>query len=542
MLSEKGSLTHTPAIKLLLSVYEQNLTGILYLKQAEILKVLYFNEGKLIWAISNAEQDKLKNVLIEGTYSNELEMDKFSSDWDKDIFGKILVESGVITLEELIEVTKMQLKQIIISVLRWSEGSFQFTKDSPSQKFLSLELNIVEFVSEYIFKAMDISIIWKEIGSLQIELKQNPDGSKFKMYKLSENQSGLLKLFNGDIKLEGIISKYSGVQREIVLKTIYFFLISELLIKKGFDLEYLKIAEDEKQNTPIVETANIEYEDKADVFSDEKKQSKIENIDYEESDPEVEIETETESENYSFSDKIVNEEVQENNINEDKDFFTENDEIKKTRKVNFLLISVIIILILSGIGFILLKNTNGTVQDKDIVENPKKNKVDSIFKNDNKPEKVDKIDSATKVEEKNIKKDDISLKMEPVKESSKIKKVVKKTKTYKKLEKGKSALQYFNDGQISVAIDLWKREIKSSKIKFTILLEVACEIISVKKALSNLKSKEQFFLISRKIGRRNCFRVCWGKFLSKKDAAAALDFLPKYFFRQESPPEVITVR
>lgn len=542
MLSEKGSLIHTPAIKLLLSVYEQNLTGILYLKQAEILKVLYFNEGKLIWAISNSEKDKLKNVLIEGTYSNELEMDKFSSDWEKDIFGKILVESGVITLEELIEVTKMQLKQIIISVLRWSEGSFQFTKDSPPQKFLSLELNVVEFVSEYIFKAMDLSVIWKEIGSLQIELKRNPDGSKFKMYKLSENQSGLLKLFNGNIKLEGIISKYSGVQREIVLKTIYFFMISELLIKKGFDLEYLKITEEEKQNTHTVEIPILDNENKADIFPEEKNKTKIENLNYEKADPEVEIETETESENYSFSDKIVNEEVQEDSITEDKNFFTENDELKKKRKVNFLLVLVIIILILSGIGFILLKNTNVTVQDKDIIENPKKNKVDSIFKNDIKPVQIDKIDSATKVEEKKIKKDDISLKMEPVKESVKIKKVVKKKKTQKKIEKGKSALQYFNDGQISVAIDLWNREIKNSKIKFTILLEVACEIISVKKALNNFKSKEKFFLINRKIGRRNCYRVCWGKFFSKKDAAAALDVLPKYFFNQESPPEVITVR
>jgi len=540
MLSEKGSLVQTPALKLLLSVYEQSLTGILYLKNLDILKVLYFNEGKLVWAISNSDNDKLVNVLIEGNYSNEIELKKFLGESEKDTFGKTLVENGVITLEELIEATKLQLKQIFFSVFRWTEGSFQFTKDSPPQKFLSLELNVVEFASEYIFKVMDISVIWKEIGSLQIILLQNSDNSKLRMYKLSENQTGLLNLFNGKLKLEGIISNYSGVEREIVLKTIYFFIISELLVRKKNVAESPVIAINNNEikksddlNSLKKEVYHDTSDDIADISNKNANVNKKGNLNMKTN----------ESEAYTFS-TGERPEANKRNIDNKTVAFNGFDEPQKEKKINLTLIALIIILLLSGIAFVLLKDNSGGEKignqidnkiDKKIYEvnndsdvddktiNKKINKIDKIFKNIDKPKKTD------------VKKEEISVDMKPVKsDESKLKENKKKN--------GKSALQYFKKGQLAVAIDIWTREIKKNKIKYTILLEVACQKISVKKAFENIKNKDSFFLIRRKIKGRECYRVCWGRFRSKKDAADALSILPKYFFKQESPPEVIFVR
>jgi len=60
-----------------------------------ILPVCAFAQatGKIVGVVTDSKTNEPlagANVLIEGTYSNELEMDKFSSDWNKDIFGKIL--------------------------------------------------------------------------------------------------------------------------------------------------------------------------------------------------------------------------------------------------------------------------------------------------------------------------------------------------------------------------------------------------------------------------------------------------------------------
>ena len=64
MLSEKGSLKETPTIKILLTLCEQELTGVLSIKRESIQKILYFKKGSLVWAISNSRNDELDNILV----------------------------------------------------------------------------------------------------------------------------------------------------------------------------------------------------------------------------------------------------------------------------------------------------------------------------------------------------------------------------------------------------------------------------------------------------------------------------------------------
>jgi hypothetical protein len=64
MLNEKGLLSETPTIKLLLTVFEENLTGYLYIKRQEIVKALYFKNGELVWASSSSDVDKIENILL----------------------------------------------------------------------------------------------------------------------------------------------------------------------------------------------------------------------------------------------------------------------------------------------------------------------------------------------------------------------------------------------------------------------------------------------------------------------------------------------
>ncbi len=253
MVSEKGSLKDTPAMKLLLTIFEQDLTGILYIKRADILKVLYFSRGKLIWAISNSDVDKLENILAAKSLvpmeaiNNVKKQSKIS-----DSIGKLLVEKGLITLEELIECSKQQLRRIISSILKWKEGGFHFINDTPPERLLSLDLDITQFVVDYIVEEVDVSDIWKEIGTLQVEFIKTPHEQKVTRYRLSDIQKELLNSFDGQTKLETILSRHSSGHRESLLKIIYFFLMAELLVKKEFDLSALAAFDEDKRIDEIV--------------------------------------------------------------------------------------------------------------------------------------------------------------------------------------------------------------------------------------------------------------------------------------------------
>ena len=64
MIQEKGNLGEIPPIRLFVTIFEEKETGILYLKRAELQKVLYFNDGKFTWGFSNSPEDKLEQMLL----------------------------------------------------------------------------------------------------------------------------------------------------------------------------------------------------------------------------------------------------------------------------------------------------------------------------------------------------------------------------------------------------------------------------------------------------------------------------------------------
>lgn len=238
MLSEKGSLQETPTIKILLTLFEQGLTGILSLKRESIQKILYFTKGNLIWAISNSRNDELDNILVSQDLVAPKNIERVKQMADSpESLGKMLVEKGLITLEDLIRVSRDQLKGIVASVLNWPEGKFQFVRESPPERLLNLELNVTDFIRDFILKGADIGFIRQQVGSVEAEFVKNPDNQKIKRYNFSEQQLQLLDCFDGATSLETVLAKYPEENRESVLKIVYYFLMADILLDEG--LEFL---------------------------------------------------------------------------------------------------------------------------------------------------------------------------------------------------------------------------------------------------------------------------------------------------------------
>lgn len=160
MIPDKGNLNETAPLKLLLAINEQNKTGILYFRRNEILKVFYLNQGKISWAISSDEEDKIEHVLLAKKLVNPEALAPYlAGNKITESFGKILVENGLITLETLINASRDQLKRIATSIMFWNSGSYRLEPESPPTRLVSLELEIAPLVYNYILAHMDVNII-----------------------------------------------------------------------------------------------------------------------------------------------------------------------------------------------------------------------------------------------------------------------------------------------------------------------------------------------------------------------------------------------
>ncbi|NIM17267.1 MAG: DUF4388 domain-containing protein [Candidatus Aminicenantes bacterium] len=544
MISEKGSLKDTPIIKLLLTIFEQGLSGILYVKHADVLKVLYFSKGKLIWAISNSGEDKLENILVSESLVDPAVIQKIKKESHvSESVGKLLVEKGLITLEELVDSSREQLKRIIIDALKWADGGFQFVKEAPPERLLSLDLAVTDFIIDYIVEEMNIKEILNAIGSLQVELIKNPDKEKLSKYHLSDRQVELLDSFDGGKKLESILSSYSGGHRESLLKIIYFFLMAGLLIKKGTasptDKESFMAVDGDQPGERVFPAAflqdinkkEVELPDLPDFESDNDLDDaaavpavpdvpdvEIEEIPVETAKKTEDIERDTGS--FEVGKDVEMELYQE--VAASADLFSHSSagdeepgavrppgEKKRIKLFNVIFILIFLILIISGVILLLLPLLES---DTPIEEMVKKKDAGDIIK-------IEEAKPAPSMAAGGKEKGDEDKETIP--------------------PTGKPAPSYFREGNLITAGDVWKKELKKTGVKYSILLELDCLKESVMNAYSRLAKKKDFFILNRKSGSRNCFLVMWGKFYTRKDAEEATKLIPNYFWQQKNPPQIL---
>jgi hypothetical protein len=540
MIPDKGNLSEITPVKLFLAIDEQNQTGILNFRKNEILKVFYLNEGKISWAISSDEADKIEHILLENKLVNPDAIAPFlAGNKISESFGKILVENGLITLETLINSSRDQLKRIATSILFWNSGTYQLEPESPPTRLVSLELEIAPLVYNYILAHMDVNIIWEELGSLSGELQQVTEPKKIFQYTLNAEQQEVFACFREPQRPETVLLHFTAERKHAILKTLYFLFISGLLIKKeagtmpSLDFNELDslFGHDDNASQKAVDfnvPAMINEAEIKDIPS-----LNLPEISDSQSDTEVSLA------------KLPN--LIPNSKNKPQAEIIEiplfpKPEKKTTRiqpllqekqkskwlSVSFLSILLTIIVIALFLWF------NRT--PKYLGPEPASNRPAAQTRQKT-PEQQKTIPA-----EQKTKPESVALKPKPAALETQEKPPVIKNELIPAQTLPSStanARQAFASGKFNAAGDLWRQEMAKEKISFSILLEMDCLEQSVNSAYEQVADKGNFFILNRVKDGRTCWLVLWGKFRTQNEALQNLELIPEYFMKQSNPPAVI---
>ncbi len=561
MFPDQGTLNETVPAKLLLSYYEQNQTGILYFRQNEILKVFYLNRGKISWAISSDEADKIEHILLaKKMVSPELLSPYQSGGKIAESFGKILVENGVLSLEGLITATREQVRQIAASVLRWSTGNYQLVQESPPTRLVSLDLEIPGLINDYVLSQMDVNIAWEELGSLSGELEQASLAGKKNLYPLDIEQQDVFSRFQKPQRLETVLLDFPAERKYRILKILYFFLLSGLLTKKEAEkspsLDFNELDSLFGQAPPAA-PAKIDLEMPALI-----NEAEIQDIPLPEL-PDVSVLEDGEEARESPQ------ELPDLNLPESPEAREEIKDIpaaavmekappriqpllkpekQKPRWMNITFLSIL--LAAAGFGiFLWLTRTPETRPAKSVPSTasrkplPKKT-VPAVRKSEpaavQTQAQVDPLPPDGKtaaragagaepvpgavVEEKA--KPQVESKPQPITAASTA-----------------QAQEYFSSGDFTGAGDLWRQELITARIRYSILLEMDCLKASVRIAYRQATDRDNFFVLN-KTSRdgRHCWLALWGRYRTQEEAALGLKLIPQYFWKQSEPPSVIELQ
>jgi len=245
----KGTLKEKSVADLFLELYTSAATGVLRLKKENIIKNIYFQMGKPIFATSNQKEDRMGSILYRQGVINreqlEFAIEEIKRTGKK--FGTILVEKEIITPEQLVQAVISQVEEIIMSVFTWEEGEYLFVDEfTYEDDVITLDMSAAQLIVKAVKAKYPLQKVKQILGSTRKILAFTRDPSyKFQEIEFTPEEEKIIENVDGT-KTIAEIQQYSGVEEEKCYR-----LLAALMLLKTIEVVGEKSVEEEE--VPVLE-------------------------------------------------------------------------------------------------------------------------------------------------------------------------------------------------------------------------------------------------------------------------------------------------
>ncbi len=219
---DHGNLNEHYIADILAPIFTEKRTGTLRVEKGSYLKIVYFKDGKIAYATSNAQFDRLGEVLVRsGLLTHEQLEDAMKRMDQKTSLGKLLIQLGYLNPKELVQGARLQVYTIVDSIFQWDEGSYHFTEAPLPKQVVNLNIPIpaiyldgisshapMTWLRKLIPEGYTASLLLNEqFYAIQSELELRP------------NVEEVISWFDGELTIEEIASK-TGLNEFFIAKVM----------------------------------------------------------------------------------------------------------------------------------------------------------------------------------------------------------------------------------------------------------------------------------------------------------------------------------
>jgi hypothetical protein len=162
--------------RLVARLHRERFEGTLRLHAGGATRVIYFRRGEIASAASNADEDRLPNILIrEGRLTGpQVEMAKTKQRPGVSL-GKTLIELGFLTPAELLQGARRQVKQILAAAFSLRDGTSQAVPGPLPPEVTVLGLPVRRLIFDALLEAGDRQDVVQEMGSMETVYRPSAD-------------------------------------------------------------------------------------------------------------------------------------------------------------------------------------------------------------------------------------------------------------------------------------------------------------------------------------------------------------------------------
>jgi curved DNA-binding protein CbpA len=255
MISPAGDIKDLTIPWLFQDLRKEKETGIVIFSNDGEIKKVFFRNGDILFASSNVKEDRLGEFLMRTGKLTSAQFEKSSEAMIKtgQKLGAVLFEMGLLTAQDLVAQVKLQVKEIVIKIFSWRNGSYQFNdRPLPVSEIIPIHMSTGDLIIEGI-RNLDWKSVRKSLPSLKTILRTSTDPSLlFQSVHLDQDQRTVFSLIDGSKSIQEICL-LSGLGDFNTLKAIY-----ALLALRTAETGDIKTREDEVVSAVVQETVSAE--------------------------------------------------------------------------------------------------------------------------------------------------------------------------------------------------------------------------------------------------------------------------------------------
>ncbi|MGE3062392.1 MAG: DUF4388 domain-containing protein [bacterium] len=185
-------------------------TGVLSVSDKKNFGDIFFKDGKIIYCSIVNREERIGNLLVKYSDITKEQLEKALEIQEEmkgmKRLGDILIESGYITQDILVDRIKKQIIDSIFTLLTWKEGFFNFEPDIPPvSETITVELEADDILLEEARKIDEWSIIESELPSEKVILVKTSIKDENTLQE--ENEKYVYSLVNNRLSVKEIFDK-----------------------------------------------------------------------------------------------------------------------------------------------------------------------------------------------------------------------------------------------------------------------------------------------------------------------------------------------
>jgi hypothetical protein len=154
--------------RLVARLHREQFEGTLRVQAKGLTRVLYFRRGDIASAASNADDDRLHNILIRDGRLTGPQVDMARARQRPGVsLGKTLIELGFLTPAELLQGARRQVRQILAAVFALCDGSFEIVSGPLPPEVTVLGLPAKRLIFDALLETGDRQTVVREMGSME---------------------------------------------------------------------------------------------------------------------------------------------------------------------------------------------------------------------------------------------------------------------------------------------------------------------------------------------------------------------------------------